>query len=85
MARAPTETGRTMLSKSFIGAASINMAAIAIAKERRKSPVRAYDATNTAAMQVKLPSSDFPPVRGNRMLPKLFPMRLDRPSPKASA
>ena len=35
---APTDTGRTMLSKSLIGAASISMAATAIAKDRGASP-----------------------------------------------
>ena len=38
-----------------------------------------------AAKQVKLPSKVFPPVKGTLCLPKSFPPRLARPSPKASA
>ena len=83
--KSPIAGGIIRLSKSERGRISINIAQSATQREIKQSPQQQKVEIKTAKKQVRLPAAVFPWAPGIVIFPKSFPIRLARPSPKASA
>jgi len=81
----PIAGGIIKLSKSARGRTSINIAQKAIKSEVRVHPQQQNVEIKTAKKQVRLPAAVFPCAPGIVIFPKSLPIKLARPSPKASA